>query len=555
MPRFTVFRLVLASSIVAFAILNGHFAQAQDINTVDWSSVVRYDSTDQTNPYYLAPDPTITWSGIATSQADTVMNVDSARANFGVTGSGLRIGVISDSFNVLNGAAAGISSGDLPGVGNPSGFRSPVNVVKDANFGTDEGRAMAELIHDLAPGAEILFHSAFNNPGSAGTAPSTTIANAIDSLRLAGADIIVDDVAILTAAKYQDGAAAQAVDRAFAAGIPYFSSAGNNGNNAYEGFQKSSAPAAGFNDLHDFNLNPENSFDQILNLGDVAPGGDLRATLKWEDPYASVGGTPSTDLSLSLLAFDSDGNFLDLVQADQNQLAGADPFEFISITNPITDPIQVGLVVDRVAGDAAKLISLEVFGSPIQDDSDTNSPTIHGHNAARGAVSVAAQFFGDAGLDEVEAFSAEGPTTILFDLAGNPLDVPEFRATPLITGIDGTDTSFFPAELATDVDGNGFPNFFGTSAAAPHVAAVAALVLEEAENEGISLSPEQLYELLYASTVDIESPGFDNRSGFGRLDAQLALSRVRLQVIPEPGTATLLLIAGVWTIGTRRRKR
>jgi len=96
------------------------------------------------------------------------MNADAARANFGVNGSGIKIGVISDSYNFLGGEATGINSGDLPGVGNPSGFQSSVNVLRDATFGTDEGRAMIELIHDLAPGAEILFHSAFNNPGAAG---------------------------------------------------------------------------------------------------------------------------------------------------------------------------------------------------------------------------------------------------------------------------------------------------------------------------------------------------------------------------------------------------
>ena len=510
----------------ALAALLAQTIYSQDIDTVNWADAVRYDSSNPTNPYYVVPDATMNWVGSVTSQADTVMNANVARSNFGVNGSGLKIGVISDSFNVLGGAAAGVNSGDLPGVGNPNGFLNNVNVIRDDVAGTDEGRGMIELIHDLAPGADIMFHSAFNNGGTAGAPPSTTIAEAIDALRLAGANIIVDDVAILTAAKYQDGAAAKAVERAFAAGIPYFSSAGNNGNNAYEGNHFSSAPATGFNDLHDFGRDPSDGFDQILNLGTVAPGSQLRATLWWEDPYSSIAGTPNTDLSLLFVVSDNAGNVLDVIESNQDQLAGADAFEFNAIVNPLNEPIQVGIAVDRVAGEPAKLLSIEVFGSNIQDDDDTNSPTIHGHNSAEGAIAVAAQFYNDPGLDQVEGFSSEGPTKILFDASGNSLTTPEIRATPQLTGIDGTDTSFFPAGLATDVEGNGFPNFFGTSAAAPHVAAVSALVLQRAADLGITLTPEELYDLLFDSTVDIESPGFDNLSGFGRLDAELALAQL-----------------------------
>ncbi len=525
-------------------------AYSEDFSTTNWASVEKHTGADRNNPFFSNPQSTINWVGSVTSQADRVMNADSARTNFGVDGTGIKIGVISDSFNVLDGEADGIQSGDLPGASNPNGFSTPVNVVKDSSFGTDEGRAMIELIHDLAPGAEILFHSAFNNPGSIGSAPSTTIANAIDALRLAGADIIVDDVAILNAAKYQDGAAAKAVDAAFAAGIPYFSSAGNNGNNAYEAIQTSSAPATGFNDLHDFNAGGD--LDQILDLGTLAPGEDFRAALWWEDPYPSVGGTPTTDLSLLFVVSNEAEDINAVIEEDQNQLLGADAFEFGGITNPFDFPLDVGIAVDRVAGEQAKLLSIEVFGRDIVDDNDTDSPTIHGQNAARGAISVAAQFYAERGLDDVEAFSAEGPTTILFDSDGNPLEEPEFRATPLLTGIDGTDTSFFPSNPAADVDRNGFPNFFGTSAAAPHVAAIAALVLEQADKLNQDLSPTELYELLFASTVDIESSGFDNLSGFGRLDAELALAQ--LQAIPEPGSFALFLLSAAGIVAGRRRK-
>lgn len=537
-------KLGLAGLIAILAVAFGQSAGAQDFETTNWAEVDRFDSTDPTNPYFVAPNTAITWAGSVTSQADPVMNADVGRANFGVNGSGIKIGVISDSFNTLGGEAAGIASGDLPGAGNLNGFSTPVNVVKDDVVGTDEGRAMIELIHDLAPGAEILFHSAFNNPGAAGSAPSTTIANAIDGLREAGADIIVDDVAILTQAKYQDGAAAQAVNRAAAAGIPYFSSAGNNSNNAYEAVHTSSVPAAGFNDLHNFNATGD--FDQILDLGFLQPGEEFRATLRWADPYASLGGASSTDLSLLfVLNNESEGLANAVVEANQNQ----DAFEFGGITNPFSTPLQVGIAVDRVSGDPAKLLSIEVLGRDIIDDNDTDSPTIHGHNAAKGGIAVAAQFYAEPGLDNVESFSSAGPTLILFDEQGNLLDTPEVRATPQITGIDGTDTTFF---ASFDAEPNGFPNFFGTSAAAPHVAAVAALVLDRADELGVSLTPTELYDLLFASTVDIESPGFDNLSGFGRLDASLALS----QVVPEPGTLALLLpmAAAMTAVGRSRRR-
>jgi subtilisin family serine protease len=120
----------------------------------------------------------------------------------------------------------------------------------------------------------------------------------------------------------------------------------------------------------------------------------------------------------------------------------------------------------------------------------TTPPPSAAHAAATGGVAVAAHYWNDPGLDDVESFSSLGPTEILFDVNGNPIQ--DLRETPLITGPDGVTTT-------TTDGGNDFSTFFGTSAAAPHIAAVAALVLEQANNLGATLGVDDLYNLLYAN--------------------------------------------------------
>ncbi len=160
--------------------------------------------------------------GSVTSEGDVDHRAADVRTTYGYLGQGIKIGVISDSYNSTGGAAANVSSGDLPGTGNPDGYTTPVTVVQDFSGGSDEGRAMLQVVHDLAPAAQLYFATA--DVSEAGFA-----SNIIALRNTYGCNIIVDDVAYFDEPAFQDGIVAQAVNTVTAAGALYFSSAGNSG--------------------------------------------------------------------------------------------------------------------------------------------------------------------------------------------------------------------------------------------------------------------------------------------------------------------------------------
>jgi len=98
-------------------------------------------------------------TGSITSQGDVAMRADIARSVYGFDGSGVTVGVMSDSYDTLLGAAADIVSGDLPAAG-VTLINGESGICGTVIFCTDEGRAMLQIVHDIAPGADLLFHTA-----------------------------------------------------------------------------------------------------------------------------------------------------------------------------------------------------------------------------------------------------------------------------------------------------------------------------------------------------------------------------------------------------------
>jgi len=231
-----------------------------------------------------------TATGSVNSEGDRAHRSDDTRNNFGYLGQGVKIGVLSDSFNSLGGVAADIAGGNLPGPGNPVGNLTPVTVLQDLapGLGTDEGRAMVQIVHDLAPKAQLFFATA--DISEAGFASN------IVALRNApnNCDIIIDDIFYFDEPVFQDGIVAQAVNTVTAAGALYFSSAGNEGNVAkgtagyFEGdFNDAGSPAFTFpggtktGTIHNFG-----TVGTPIN-GDIITATGERYTLNWADPVGA----------------------------------------------------------------------------------------------------------------------------------------------------------------------------------------------------------------------------------------------------------------------------
>jgi hypothetical protein len=470
------------------------------------------------------------------SEGDTHLGAATARSTYGVDGAGIKIGVLSDSYDNLGGAATDVSNGELPGTGNPCGYTTPVVVQADlASGGTDEGRAMAQAVHDLAPGATIMVATAFNG--------DVDFANQIRNLAASGAKVIVDDISYFNEPIYQDGIIAKAIADVTASGVTYFSSAANSNTiiggkdvASYESltYRPTTCPGTAISsswgdaDCHDWDPGAGADGGNVIN---VAAGGQVQFKMGWNEPQYGI----TTDLDLFLVD-NATSNVLTQAVVD-NKASSKQAYELLSYSNTSGTAQTYRLVIGRYNSTGTPRVKVimqtdtGVTGVQWNTSSggDVVGPTSYGHNMMRGAGSIAAIRYNSTTAPET--FSSRGPATYCW----NPV-VGTTAATALpscvsdtidVAATDGAANSFF-GQLSS-----GVWRFYGTSQAAPHAAAVAVLQLAARPCR----TPAEILAAQRSSGVAVGSYGVDAVGG-GRVNASSAISNLTACAASTPGAPT-----------------
>jgi subtilisin family serine protease len=467
-------------------------------------------------------------SGAVVSEGDEQLKALEARETKGVDGTGVTVGILSDSFDqatededgepIATKAADDVKSADLPGTENECGHTTPVAVLSEqsnAAGASDEGRAMAQIVHDLAPGANLEFASAFNG--------EISFANNIRALATAGAEVIADDVFYPGEPFFQDGPIAVAVREVVEDGATYFSAAGNNNlieeDEDEERHDIASWETPGYRDAgscppaiqaipgakatHCLDFNPGSAVDRTFGIK-VKPGATLALDLQWDEPWNGV----ATDLDAFLL--DLAGNRIPGAESQEDNVGiSQTPVEVLEWPNSSGSTKTVQLVVNRFSEGGTPAVKFALIQNgggvsateyPRSSGEDVVGPTIFGHSGTAAAISTGAVYFGDK--SDLETYSSRGPVRHDFGPVEGTSPAPLLGASeelskPDLVATDCGKTTFFSFFVFNDW------HFCGTSAAAPHAAAVAALMLDAEP----AAEPDDVRGALVASAAEVGTFG------------------------------------------------
>ena len=530
--------------------------------------------------------------GLFSTEGDKILRADAARQQWSLDGTGVRVGVISDGIKGLfasgctacGGVPGGpIATGDLPdavGVRNASGvLLSSSGGIRGTSFQANgdleglppalpqcafdgagaEGTAILEIVHDLAPGAQLSFAN-----------PDTDLAfnQAVDFLSATN-DIVLDDLGFF--AEAYDGTSTTSSNTARALNNPafpirgYFTSVGNGADEHYYGayvdshVDGSTIPGVGrTGNLHLFQQTDDTT--DVLGLGPqpynviaLPRGGEVVIFLSWDDPSGGSGN--NYDL---YLVNQTTGR---AVAASRDLQHGAqDPVEFIDYVN--TSATALFRIVVQNVDNSAQPRHLNLYSFQPECASEgprTLAPLRHErHNYNTTAYSVSAQ--SDSGGSPVPvvsvgaicsasakaaSFFVSAPNDSCNDVTHSTMEFFSSRG-PTLDGRQKPDVSAIDG-VAVSGAGGFVTTFFGTSAAVPHVGAIAALALQAAPcllgGGSGALDPAAarlaLRNLIVNTAVSLNGNGVpDNISGSGRVDAAAALERT-LPILTGPTTITV----------------
>lgn len=430
--------------------------------------------------------------GSSTTEALGAINASAWQAA-GHTGAGVKVGLVDLGFV----GYSGLLGTDLPATVIVKNFVDGETDEALAST-TEHGTACAEVIHDIAPDAQLYL-------AKVGT--DLDIAEAAAWLESQGVDIISSSIGLYNASPGDGtGFLADVVSQARAAGILWITAAGNDRESHWGGVYSNTDD----DNFHEFaNGDDVNCFTfTFAGGGDCAPFffGTVNIFVRWSD-WQQV----DQDFDVHLVRWN--GTTWETVASStnvQNGSPGQTPTEWISAN--IFDFAPYGFRIERVSG--SREVNFEVFTPGIISfgfglHEGLTARSIANLADSPNALTVAALNVAEPYAQEF--YSSEGPT-----------DGPGGAATG---GFTKPDLAGY-ANVSTQSYGPGI--FNGTSAATPHVAGAAALAL----SANPSFTPAQLQAFLEERAADIGDPGQDTQFGYGRL------------TLGDPPTATEVPTAG-----------